>query len=206
MDFAKLCRTYGIGLTGGIASGKSTVASILREKNFVVIDADQISRLAVAKGSEGLKEVVLAFGEDILNAAGEMDRVKMRSIVFADPNQRQRLEGIIHQRLGVLTAEVLRDHQLFDRPRFWFYEASLLFERDRSRDFKEVWVAHCPRPLQIARLMARDHCTAAEAEAMLAAQMDPEEKKRLANRTIDTDCDKGELVLRVEATLASMRS
>ncbi len=203
MHFTELCQYWGIALTGGIASGKSTVAEGLRRRGFVAIDADQVSRLVVLPGTEGLKEVVTVFGRDILTASGEMDRAKLRGIVFQTPALRTQLEEIIFKRLGAATEELLLKENLFQNPRPWFYEASLIYERQRARDFSQVWVAFCPRETQIQRLMLRDGSDRQQAEAMLASQMPAEDKAKQADLVIDTDCDKSELEQRIDQALRS---
>ncbi|RYZ51849.1 MAG: dephospho-CoA kinase, partial [Proteobacteria bacterium] len=176
MEFIDLSEKWGIAITGGIASGKSTIAESLRQRGFVVIDADQASRLVVLPGTEGFKEVVSTFGQDILTPSGEMDRAKMREIVFQSPEKRLVLEKIIHHRLASVSEDILRRENLFDHPKVWFYEASLIYERNRSSDFARVWVAYCPRDVQIERVMARDKIDEQAAEAILRAQMSPDEK------------------------------
>lgn len=199
--FEKLCKDYGIALTGGIASGKSTVASIIRQLGHIVIDADQVSRLVVAPGTEGLREVVAAFGKGILTPNGEMDRAQMRDIVFQSPDKRRLLESIIYRRLNAATADIAAREHLDRQARPWFYEASLIFERGRDRDFRSVWVAYCPEALQIERLMRRDSSTREAAMAIIAAQMPSSEKRAKADVVIDTDCSPDELVERVKETL-----
>ena len=204
MQFSELCQTYGIALTGGIAAGKSTISEILRAMGYIVIDADQVSRLVVLPGTEGLKEIVANFGIKILNAEGALDRARMRALVFESVPYRQQLEQIIHRRLGAATAELLVSAGVNDNPRHWFYEASLIYERERAQDFREVWVAFCPEERQLSRLMARDHCDLAQAKSIIAAQMPVALKVQRADRTIDSDCDLGELEKRVERTLTSL--
>ncbi len=204
IDFQTLCKRWGIALTGGIASGKSTIAESLRKRGYTVIDADQVSRLVVAKGSEGLSEIVTAFGSEILTEEGEMNRALMRQLVFQDSEKRLRLESIIHKRLEGATKTLLSS--VLNQPELWFYEASLIFERKREQDFLEVWVAHCPQDVQIQRLMARDGSDRTQALAILAAQMPPEEKQRLATRTIATDCTRAELEDRITACLTALKS
>lgn len=203
LTFQKLCKDFGVALTGGVASGKSTVASILRQLGYVVVDADQVSRLVVAPGTEGLGEVVAAFGKEILNSAGEMDRAKMRQIIFQSEDKRRLLEGIIHKRLNAATADIVEREGLNSSPRPWFYEASLIFERKRETDFHSVWVAYCPEELQIERLIRRDASTRESALAILGAQMPTADKRVKADLVIDTDCSLIELVDRVKEALRS---
>lgn len=204
MHFNELSQKWGIALTGGIASGKSTIAESLRLRGFTVIDADQASRLVVLPGTEGFQELLASFGPDILTASGEMDRAKMRDIIFKSPEKRIALEQIIHHRLAAVSEELLRREELFQRPRPWFYEASLIYERKRAGDFSRVWVAYCPRAMQIERVMARDHITLEAAETILAAQMPPEDKVKQADYVIHSDCDRRELELRIDQALKTL--
>jgi dephospho-CoA kinase len=199
-----LCKGWGIALTGGIASGKSTVGQILVRQGVPVIDADVLSREIVAPGSEGLEAVVAHFGPTVLQADGNLDRARMRSVVFQNSGERQVLEGIIHSRLAQYTWKALQKIGLDRQPRIWFYEASLIFERNRASDFREVWVAYCPEAVQIQRLMARDGASEADARSILAAQMPTLKKAREADRVIHTDCSEPELESRVLAQLESL--
>lgn len=173
------------GLTGGIGTGKSTVAKLLAEKGAVVIDADAIAREVVAPGSDGLVEIVRHFGIDVLEPDGALNRTKLGEIVFADPEKRKRLEGITHPRIfrhiGVriaAAAEEGREVAVLDVP--------LLFETGATRAAVEkVIVAYAPRAVQEARVAARDPLPPEQIQARIAAQMDIEEKRRLADYVID---------------------
>lgn len=206
LDFLGHSKRWGIAITGGIASGKSTVAGILRSLGHTVIDADQVSRLVVAAGTPGLREVEAHFGKEILTPAGEMDRAKMREIVFNNAAERAKLEGIIHHRLSEASAELLEKDGIFSRPRYWFYEASLIFERGREKDFAQVWVVYALRETQITRVMARDKIDRAAALKILAAQMSPNLKRDRADLVIDSDCSREELQLRVKVALNRLPS
>lgn len=204
ISFHDLAQQWGIALTGGIASGKSTIGRSLKARGHVVIDADQVSRLVVLPGTEGLDEIVKTFGRQVLTPQGDMDRVKMRELVFADAAQRLKLESIIHHRLEKTSTDLLRAEGLMASPRTWFYEASLIYERGREKDFAEVWVAYCPLETQMIRVMARDSINRTQAEAILSAQMPAAEKARLADRIIDTNCDPDELERRITTALKSI--
>lgn len=204
MQLTDFSRAWGIALTGGIASGKSTIAGLLRQRSYLVIDADQLSRELTAPQSEGLAAVALHFGSQVLHPDGSLDRAQMRRIIFNDAQQRAALEAIIHPRLEQSTLRVLREHGLLDRPRLWFYEAALIFERDRAQDFLEVWVAHCDPEVQIARLMARDHATRAEALAIIAAQLPLSEKLKRADRAINTNGTLLEIGQQVDVALTAV--
>ncbi|RYZ62497.1 MAG: dephospho-CoA kinase, partial [Proteobacteria bacterium] len=201
-----LCLHWGVALTGGIASGKSTVGKSLRERGFTVIDADQASRLVVLPGTDGFHEIVAYFGQDLLLPTGELDRAKMREIVFADTEKRLKLESIIHHRLAVVSEGLLRKEGLFENPRPWFYEASLIYERKREKDFSAVWVVFCPEDLQIERVMKRDNITREQAVAILKVQMPPAEKVKKADLVIRTDCSNAELENQITDALSRMQT
>jgi dephospho-CoA kinase len=204
MNLDEALKQWGIALTGGIASGKSTIASILRQQDYIVLDADAMSRAVVAPRSDGLAAVAQTFGPAILNPDGSMNRQAMREVVFQDPTKRLQLEAIIHPRLQAETQKALEMQGFFQNPRLWFYEASLIYERNRAADFKAVWVAYCPLELQITRVMDRDRCTREMAEAIITAQMPAQDKAALADKVIHTDCSLTELEQRVREALLDL--
>jgi dephospho-CoA kinase len=204
MNLDEALKQWGIALTGGIACGKSTIASILRQQSYIVLDADAMSRAVVAPRTEGLAAVLQTFGPAILNPDGSMNRQAMREVVFQDPAKRLQLEAIIHPRLLAESQKALETQGFFQNPRLWFYEASLIYERNRASDFKAVWVAYCPMELQITRVMDRDRCTRAMAEAIIAAQMPAQDKAALADKVIHTDCSFAELEQRVREALLDL--
>ncbi len=204
MNIQEALKQWGIALTGGIACGKSTVASIIRQQGYIALDADAISRAIVEPDTEGLATVVKTFGPAILNSDGSLNRQMMRELVFQDPAKRLQLEGIIHPRLQTETLKTLENKGFLQNPGIWFYEASLIYERKRAADFKAVWVAYCPVELQITRVMDRDRCTREMAEAILAAQMPAQEKAALADKVIHTDCSFSELEQRVREALLDL--
>jgi dephospho-CoA kinase len=173
-----------IALTGGIATGKSTVAARLRARAVRVVDADRLARDAVAPGSRGLAAVVARFGPGILDAAGALDRAALARIVFADAGARAALEAIVHPRV--------RDgiSAFFEPPppaAPGVAEIPLVYETGWFHSFDLVIVVACRRATQHARLMARDGLSEAEADARLAAQWPIEDKARLADRVVLTD-------------------
>jgi dephospho-CoA kinase len=204
MNIQEALKQWGIALTGGIACGKSTIASIIRQQGYIVLDADALSRAVVEPGTEGLAAVAKTFGPTVLNSDGSMNRKVMRELVFQDPVRREQLEAIIHPRLQDETLKILQTKGFFDNPRPWFYEASLIYERDRAADFKAVWAAFCPMELQITRVMDRDRCTRDLAEAILAAQMPAIEIAKRADKVINTDCSFSELEQRVREALLDL--
>jgi dephospho-CoA kinase len=186
MTSEELLKAFCVGLTGGIATGKSTVARLLAAKGFVVIDADQSARQVTAKGSPGLAEVVAAFGPEMLTQGGELDRKKLGAHVFQDEGRRKRLEGITHPRIRQALEDALLARGLVAQPRLFFYEAALLVETRSYARFRALWVTACPEAVQLERLTARDGHTPEAARKILAAQMPLAEKLAAASQVIDT--------------------
>jgi dephospho-CoA kinase len=173
------------GLTGGIASGKSTAAARFRARGVPVIDADELAREVVAPGSEGLREVVAAFGPGVLAADGGLDRKAVARLVFADAAARKRLEGITHPRITGLSMQ--RAAALADRGEpLACYEAALIVENGAADAFRPLVVVACPEEVQVARVRARDGATEDEARARIRAQKPLAEKVALADVVIDT--------------------
>ncbi|HEX6247523.1 MAG TPA: dephospho-CoA kinase, partial [Nocardioidaceae bacterium] len=171
-----------VGLTGGVASGKSTVAAMLRELGAVVIDADRLARDVVAQGTHGLAEVVAAFGEDVLTAEGELDRPAMGALVFGDEQARRRLEAIIHPRVrgcaAALEASAAPDAVVV-------HDIPLLVETGQATGFDAVVVVDVPVETQVTRLTDLRGMTREEAEARIAAQATREERLAVATHVID---------------------
>jgi len=171
---------FRIGLTGGIASGKSAVGACFERLGVPVIDTDALAREAVARGSEGLRAVAARFGPDILQADGSLNRRALRAIVFADPKARQDLESIVHPRIhALLTARIAEIHAPY-----CVLAIPLLVEGGRI-PVDRVLVVDCPREVQLSRLLARDGETLAGAEAILAAQASREARIARADDVID---------------------
>jgi dephospho-CoA kinase len=161
-----MARPLRIGLTGGIASGKSAVARLFAARGVPVIDTDQIARDVVEPGQPALAELVEAFGAAILRPDGHLDRRALREQVFADPSQRRRLEALLHPRI---LAELERRSAAAGGP-YQVLVIPLLVEGGRRTPLDRVLVVDCPEETQLARLRARDGETEAGARAMLAAQ------------------------------------
>ncbi len=174
-----------IGLTGGIASGKSLVSSFLRELGAVVIDADLIAREVVAPGQPALAMIVEAFGPGILRPDGSLDRKALGALVFADPDLRKKLEEITHPFIIARIKEELARLAESCPDGVVVLDAPLLFEAGLEGLVDEVWVVYVDAATQLARLMSRDGLTRAEAEQRLAAQIPLAEKARRADRVID---------------------
>jgi dephospho-CoA kinase len=172
-----------VGLTGGIASGKSTVAKILQSLGAAIVNADDLAREVVEPGHEAWKEIVASFGADILQSDQTLDRQKLRTLIFNQPEARKRLESIIHPRVRALAEERIRQYAAAGYP-VVIYEVPLLFEGNLQEWLRPVILVACDVETQTARLQKRDHLTAADAEKHIAAQMSLKDKRRLADYVI----------------------
>ena len=174
-----------MGLTGGVASGKSAVTGMFAKRGVPIVDTDLIAREVVAPGEPGLTAVREAFGEEVLTATGELDRRKLREIVFADEAQRRRLEGILHPLIRARTLERLRS---LEAP-YAIVAVPLLVETGFGKLVDRVLVVDCPEEVQLARLMARDSLTREQATAMIRAQTDRATRLAAADDVIDNGGD-----------------
>ncbi len=177
-----------MGLTGGIGSGKSTVARMFAEQGVPVVDADQIARDVVAPGTDGLAEIRAAFGDSILAPDGSLDRKALAERVFADADARKQLEAILHPRIA--RASMARFAELASEGHpYAIYEAALLVENGSHRMMSALIVVTASEATQLARVQARDGLSEAEARARMAAQLPLEEKVRVADYVIENDGD-----------------
>ena len=195
-------RIHVFGLTGGIASGKSLVAEQLRARGVPIIDADALAREVVQPGSEGLSEIARQFPPDVVRG-GELDRKRLAAIVFADPAERSRLERITHPRIQALRSARLAELEASGEP-LAGYDVPLLFEKGLESELRPVVVVYAPEPLRLARAMARDASTEAEARARLAAQLPLEEKVRRADYVIDNSGPPAATRAAADAVLATL--
>ena len=194
-----------VGLTGGIATGKSAFARSLRALGVPVIDADQLARAAVARGTPALAAIVAEFGEAVLGADGELDRKRMAAIVFHDEVARRRLEAIVHPAVRALfRAEVAR--LAAEGHGTAFYDVPLLYEAGLESQVDLTVVVWAPRAAQIARLVARDGISALEAESRLAAQLPIDEKAARADVVVSNDGDPSALPGKAARLLADIRA
>lgn len=193
--------TVRVGLTGGIGSGKSTVAALLAGKGAVVIDADKIAREVVAVGTPGLARVVEEFGPEMLTAAGELDRRRMGTLVFGDDGARRRLEAIIHplvrERIVAIDAAAgEQDVVVQDIP--------LLAEGGRAGSFDAVVVVDVPVEVQAERLVRDRGMTPEDARSRIAAQATREQRLAIATHVIDNDGTLEQLHARVDEVWAEL--
>jgi len=188
------------GLTGGIGTGKSLVASVLRVAGVAVVDADRVARRVIAPGTEGYREVVEAFGAEVLLPSGEVDRKKLGAIVFSDAAARRVLSAITLPRIREAIEEELSRLEKEGREAA-FVEAALLVENGRTDRFEAVVGVRCGKEEQLRRIAGRDGLAEGEIRKRLAAQMDPEEKARACDHVIDNSGSPEETAIQVRDLL-----
>jgi dephospho-CoA kinase len=189
-----------IGLTGGIASGKSTVSAILRRLGAKIIDADALARQIVEPHQPAWNEIVNTFGEEILQSDGTLDRKKLRKLVFDEPHARKQLEDITHPRIRRLAQEKIAESAATGAP-LVVYEAPLFFETGIHVWLRPVILVASDTATQKRRLQERDNLTDEEIEQHLKAQMSLEEKRKLADYVVENNGTVEELERAVERTV-----
>lgn len=175
-----------VGLTGSIAVGKTFVCEVARELGCHVLDADKTAREVVAKGTDGLAEIIKHFGDDVLLPSGELDRKMMAAIVFADEAKRKVLNSIIHPRVIESQNQWLNELEKANADAIAIVDAALMIESDGYKRFDKIIVVWCSAEIQLSRLMNRDSLSRDEAQRRISAQMPQEEKKKFADFLIDT--------------------
>jgi len=193
-----------IGLTGGIAAGKSVVASRLAELGVPVVDHDRLARAVVEPGSVGLAAVVAAFGPQVLSASGELDRAVLGAVVFADPSARRTLNAVIHP-LVAAAADLAEEGAVAGGARIVVHDIPLLVETGQSGRFDQVVVVDAPQELRVERLVAGRGLSAEQAWSRLAAQADDEQRRAVADRLLDGSGSTAHLRAQVDALVAEWR-
>lgn len=188
-------RTFRVGLTGGIASGKSTVGRLFEALGVPVIDTDLLAREVVAPGQSLLARIVERFGPSVLSADGALDRAALRSLIFSDPLARKDLDGLMHPAIRALLAE----RSAAARGAYQIHMIPLLVETAGRQNLDRVLVVDCSEELQIRRLQARDGSTLEQARAILAAQATRAARLAMADDVIENDGELGPLRDRVAA-------
>jgi dephospho-CoA kinase len=173
-----------IGLTGGIGSGKSTVAAMLAGRGASVVDADLLAREVVEPGTPALAEIAAEFGPGVLLPDGRLDRPALGAIVFADAARRERLNAITHPRVGALMQSRIAEALASDAP-LVVVDVPLLFEGGRQSLFEGVLLVWVPAEVQVLRLVSRDGMAEEDARARIAAQMPIDDKRALADWVVD---------------------
>ncbi|MGX7140672.1 dephospho-CoA kinase [Facklamia languida] len=177
--------TYVVGITGGIATGKSTIANYLRDQGFKVLDMDQMAHQVQQPHTRGYRAIVDHFGPEILNDQGQIDRKALGRIVFSNPDALEWLNQLIHP----LVFQALEDQIQMTTDPFLFVEVPLLYEAGRLEFYDQVWVAFLPYAIQIQRLMARDQLDQGEAQERIASQLPTKDKADQADVVICTAHD-----------------
>lgn len=191
-----------IGLTGGIASGKSTVTSYLREKGYPVIDADQVVHDLQAPGGELYRVLVDHFGKEILTKEGELDRLALGQRIFSDPSERDWSNRVQGRLIREALAEV-RDRQGAQSGLF-FMDIPLLIEQGYEGWFESVWLVAVSKETQLKRLMERNHLSELQAQERIVAQMPLDEKKAHADLVLDNNGDLTALYAQLDAALQQL--
>ena len=191
-----------IGLTGGIASGKSTVTSYLREKGYPVIDADQVVHDLQAPGGTLYRVLVDHFGKEILTKEGELDRVALGQRIFSNPSERDWSNRVQGQLIREALAEV-RDRQAAQSGLF-FMDIPLLIEQGYDDWFETVWLVAVSKEIQVKRLMERNHLSEIQAQERIAAQMPLDEKRGHADLVLDNNGDLTALYAQLDAALQQL--
>ncbi|BAV80053.1 dephospho-CoA kinase [Streptococcus sp. NPS 308] len=184
-----------IGITGGIASGKSTVTNFLRQKGFQVVDADAVVHDLQKPGGHLYQVLVQHFGQKIILENGELNRPLLASLIFSNPEEREwskQTQGeIIREELAALRDQLAQTEAIF------FMDIPLLFEQDYSAWFDETWLIYVDYDIQLERFMKRDHLSKEVAKSRLSAQWSLAEKRKLASRILDNNGSRDQLVSQV---------
>ncbi|HHO1551596.1 TPA: dephospho-CoA kinase [Staphylococcus aureus] len=188
-----------IGLTGGIASGKSTVSELSSVFGFKVVDADKAAREAVKKGSKGLAQVREVFGDEAIDENGEMNRRYMGDLVFNHPEKRLELNAIIHPIVRDIMEEEKQEY--LKQGYNVIMDIPLLFENELENTVDEVWVVYTSESIQMDRLMQRNNLSLEDAKARVYSQISIDKKSRMADHVIDNLGDKLELKQNLERLL-----
>ena len=191
------------GLTGGIGVGKSTVAGIFQEAGIPVVFADEVGRQVAAKGSGGLAEIVKSFGSEVLDDTEELDRRKLGTLIFNDPDKRLHLEGILHPRVRDHSRELLSSLEDAGN-KIVVYESALLYETQRHTEMSGVILVTAGEEQRIDRVRSRDGSDEEDVRKRIRTQMDEKEKRGLADYIVDNSGDLEALRSNVNSLIAQL--
>ena len=194
-----------VALTGGIATGKSHVLDLLRQRGVPCLDADSLAHGVMAPGTEATTEIAARFGSEMLAADGSVDRAKLGRVVFADTAARRDLEALVHPAVFRAIAAGLRAFELISQPPLAIVDVPLLFETGAEQTFDRVIVTSCPPEMQVARLIDRG-MSESDARARLSAQWPTEEKAAKADYVVRTDGSFADTERQVEEILQRLTS
>jgi dephospho-CoA kinase len=193
------------GLTGSIATGKSTVSGILKELGAFIVDADRAAHEVVLPGTKAWNEIVRIFGKEILQKSGEIDRERLGRIIFNDSAMRSILEEVVHPEVVHSMDEQIRSIKSGFPDAVVILDVPLLIETGMHKGVGEVIVVYCPEDMQITRLMVRDNISREDALAKVRSQISIEEKRRYATLLIDNSASKDNTRIQVEDLYVRLR-
>jgi dephospho-CoA kinase len=194
-----------VGLTGGIATGKSYVLGVLSELGCEVLDADQTARQVVEPGQPAFSEIVVHFGQQVLGQDGKLDRAKLGAVIFASATEREKLNSIVHPRVYEAQAGWMESVFQQNPQTIAVIDAALMIETNSYKRFDKIVVVYCEPQIQLERLMARNHLSHAEAQARISAQMPSAEKLKYADFSINTSLGYEDTRERVESLYEKLK-
>lgn len=194
-----------VGLTGGIATGKSFVLSVLRELGCEVMDADQTAREVVEPGQPAFAEIVAHFGQEVVGEDGKLNRGKLGAIIFNNPAEREKLNSIVHPRVFEAQARWMAEVERRNPLAIVVIDAALMIETGSYRRFDKVVVVHCDPDIQLQRLMERNNLTQEEAMARISSQMPSAEKLKFADFAINTSLGFDDTRRQIESLYEQLR-
>ena len=194
-----------VGLTGGISSGKSTVSSYLKQLKIPVIDADEVARKVVEPNSQGVKEIRKAFGNDVFEEDGSLNRQKLGELVFSDVENRQKLDELLQPLIKIMILDEIEAYRQKGE-KMIVLDLPLLFEKQYEELCEEIIVVYVPRELQLERLMKRNQYTKQEALSRIDSQLSIEEKRKRATVLFDNQGTIQQLYHQVEQWLVETKN
>lgn len=193
-----------IGLTGGVATGKSTAAKGFQALGVPVLDADELAHLAIKPPTEAYGRLIEVFGKDLLTDSGCIDRRKLRNLLLGDPKAKKQIEAIVHPEVWQLSLEKMKEWEI-KGAQWLLFDVPLLFETGLEKAFSPVIVVYCPRSVQVERLVLRDKIALKDAFRLLEAQKDIEEKRGLADFVLDNTGPLHALQPQIEALYKTLK-
>ena len=194
-----------VGLTGGISSGKSTVSSYLKQLKIPVIDADEVARKVVEPNSQGAKEIKKAFGSDVFEEDGSLNRQKLGELVFSNVENRQKLDELLQPLIKIMILEEIKEYRQKGE-KMIVLDLPLLFEKQYEELCEEIIVVYIPREVQLERLMRRNQYTKQEALSRIDSQLSIEEKRKRATVLFDNQGTIQQLYHQVEQWLVETKN
>jgi dephospho-CoA kinase len=204
MNNILLLKKYCIAITGGIASGKSSLANILKDLGYIVFDADSFTKQIFIQEKELIAKIVAEFGALVLDKDNKIDSKVLGGIVFKSNSKRKTLEKIMHPEINKYLNKAINSSRLSEDGYIFFYEASLIYETSSENKFREVWVTYCSRQSQIDRLIKRNKCDRSHAELIINSQLRSDVKKDKADFAIYTEQDFNSIKAQVVAYIENM--